>query len=777
MSSVTRRLRLLRSGRETAVEPHTQDRRESEVDHLASRAASPGGHCSEVDDGFGRGAPATKYLDRVATRSETLLEREMVADSKLRERRRLLGLEPRTNPMLQPMKDAADDPESTAAILRQIERGAKKDFTVTIPRLNNEVRVYRRARSDGRAAQRGMISAVVDDALLVEAHAKAVDHRRREKEERVAALYVQQHVQPSTAQLALGRGKTDHSADTLTRALSRQRESDIQALLCPPPIDVRGDTRLPPPNLPSSFAWKKCDLTRALEVAPADVEGAVGRDQWRVLVTERQELPPVDANTGRRTRRRVRHHRRSCKYHLFSTHRGFRQLSLQTTFPATAMRDSANLLVHAVHGASNGRSTTAVVDADWFVPMTIGWWEEMSPTQDSSPSRAELQDIRLSHRGPTDRDDAGTEAASPCSDAPLSVEATATTRGLPYPSGLVTSFALQAAGGAGGASVADATWTKPTAFLTETLASGIGAQDKGGIASRPLTSMSQRCKTPDVSRFETRARPHAEVEGEYFDCSCSDRSTDDELEVLSDAFKGEPAVGAASRLDCWTRGFAKVKVLTRSRLESRLQERRFERETVCNDRKHFGDLARDAESNGKEWRVNRQNRSSTPNRASVWHKHFTTLEQDVKRLNDALRLYVTVCDGCAKLNWPATSEDEVMALEIRQQFVDHMGLSADFVIGLINRRADAIFARSVTVKVVDFLRQQAGVPPKQVLGVVQGHVNRLHRQTAAIVAQAQHQAVHFLPPRLVAPEADLLLRRLQKAAAGGASVDAVSQRH
>jgi hypothetical protein len=284
------------------------------------------------------------YLGRVAGRSESVLERRMVRDSKERERRRNLGLEPRTNPMLLPLRD--DDPNSTAALLQQLERGSKKDIMVSIPS-TNEVRVYRRARTDLKAAQRSMAPVVVDNELLEEASVKARQAAHRVRVDRAMAEGSGQPPPSEVEEPTLG---TLGTAEVV-------------------PINTSA-----PSYLPTNYVHKPCDLRRTLHLSDADRQGSLGHDQWALWITQRQELPPVDPNAGRSNRRRIRHHRRSCRYNLYSTNRDFRQLSLQTTFPTRMMRDSLAKLQHAVHGSSNGTSRLDFRLDDFFVPMTVGWW-------------------------------------------------------------------------------------------------------------------------------------------------------------------------------------------------------------------------------------------------------------------------------------------------------------------------------------------------------------------------------------------------------------------
>ena len=289
--------------------------------------------------------------------------------------------------------------------------------------------------------------------------------------------------------------------------------------------------------------------------------------------------------------------------------------------------------------------------------------------------------------------------------------------------------------------------------------------------------MSQRCKTPDVSLFQPHARPHTSQD-EYHDCSCTDRSTDDELEKVPDLYgPTEASAAAAERLDCWRRGFAKTKVLARSRLESRLCERRSERAALCEDRRHFSALTKDAESQGKEWRVNRQTNLTTPAGASMWHTHFDRMGQDAADLLAAREAYVALCDACASIRFPATAEDEALAEEVRGHFMRSQLLSPEFVLDLLNRHATAILSRKPAVRFVDLLRQHAAVPTTDFLQALQRHTSKIlraakiaedrKRRQGAVGASSDPDAFASSSRGPIAHEVENLMKRLHKLLGGG----------
>jgi hypothetical protein len=294
---------------------------------------------------------------------------------------------------------------------------------------------------------------------------------------------------------------------------------------------------------------------------------------------------------------------------------------------------------------------------------------------------------------------------------------------------------------------------QPVVFLTESMAA------PPPNVFRPASSMSTRCKTPDVTQFQRRPRPHAERGGgEFRDCDCTDRSTDDELDTVKEAFEGEDSQAAQARLECWRRGFAKTKVLTRGRLEARLVERRVEREAVCDDRRHFGALVKEAELGGSEWRINRQSRCTTPSVSSMWHTHFTSMAKDGHVLLQARNEYVALCDACEAIRFPANADDEVIAEEIRQRFVAGERLTPAFVLDVMRRHASVMLSKKITVKLLDVLRQHAKVPTTDFLQALQELTHKLQRQhkTAALSDPS------LLRHRPVAHEVDSLVKRLQK---------------
>ena len=188
--------------------------------------------------------------------------------------------------------------------------------------------------------------------------------------------------------------------------------------------------------------------------------------------------------------------------------------------------------------------------------------------------------------------------------------------------------------------------TPDTFFLTET------------------ATMGERCQTPSLARYQRPPRPHSKP-GEYNDCDCTDRSTDDDIsddeewnrklkklppkeaEHLERERMKSSSLRAGRKLSLWQRRFRLATVRGLSSLNSLLEEREEHRQFACTDRTHLDKMTHDAEEVGADWLISRRQRSTTPHHASVWQPIFQSIgdyETHVARVRD---IYVTLCDKAA----------------------------------------------------------------------------------------------------------------------------------
>eukprot|EP00744_Colponema_vietnamica_P015756 GILI01022096.1.p1 GENE.GILI01022096.1~~GILI01022096.1.p1 ORF type:complete len:715 (+),score=104.62 GILI01022096.1:72-2147(+) len=390
-------------------------------------------------------------------------------------------------------------------------------------------------------------------------------------------------------------------------------------------------------------------------------------------------------------RRRRRHHRLTCIYHFKSTNNVARQMGRAKLFPTAALHKSYFRVQHAIHGASI--------------------------------------------HGNIDREDGGDDAEK-CFVVPDMCEVVSIFSIPP-----ISSPQLKGGSGGGGASFAllpDLSaihedvplpgMGNHSEYGTLVGNTSVGTASDGGVFSltQPATLMSRAC-TPNLDPFKRPDRTLM-VHGEFADCSCSDRSTDDEgdlgseiradraakrkgvddkLQTLRDRRRskrsasrnsdgrsseddearsdeerraarldartldrdmGEPLIAdrAAVALRYWQDRFRKANVEARAHLNHRLAEREQHRAFVTNERTHLHLLASQAEGAAKQIALVRQARSTTPTDASVWAPVFDTVEGDRKYLSVAQEQFISFCEFCVGKQFPSDDHEMEFILELRQ---------------------------------------------------------------------------------------------------------------
>ena len=387
--------------------------------------------------------------------------------------------------------------------------------------------------------------------------------------------------------------------------------------------------------------------------------------------------------------RRVRHHRKTCRFHPNSTSNEFNRLALQTTFPENALRASSARLAHAAGGSASGMSQPRDLE-EYFAPPVL------------VPPR--VVDTNLSFAS--------------------------------------TSFVSH--------SLLDATRLMETPSSPSGLGSGEGEDtNDGSTFLTEAQTIQARCKTPDLSRFELPPRPHS-LPGDFADCDCTPRSSVYELSSAEEAEeraraarrkRGLPPLGsgkkaqkrkvttmkiiphledrhltglsdrADAKLTSWNRDFSLTKVRKRSQLNSILQEREEQRAFSCAERRHLDKLVTSAQQTGAEWRVSRQMRCTTPEHSSVWNTIYSAIGETEKRLAEFRELYVAFTLFCSRLGFPSTEEELVVLEKYRQRCMKQQNITAKyFQEEVLTCARDALLTTRQGVLVANHLRELI-VPP------------------------------------------------------------------
>ena len=319
---------------------------------------------------------------------------------------------------------------------------------------------------------------------------------------------------------------------------------------------------------------------------------------------ERKLKEDRDASSALRrgaTRQR-RHHRINCVYHPFSTNAEMRKLAIQTSFPSSLMQESKVRLLHAANGSRNGEGHRFDLQA-CFGRVDVLSRPSSHENSASSPSISALP-LKVN----TDSDLSQFDRCSPNS---------------------------------GSAQQARVPSTQET-FMTE---------------SRCHSAI-EKCRLPELDVFDLPRRPHS-LSGEFVDCDCTPRLTDDEMGILglrdntstdkrNSSFLGS-AARAEKRVELWHRDFIVSNVRARRALQSRVDEREERRSFVINEREHLNFVTSEAEKTGADYHISRSNRCTTPAKGSMWDQVMDAIGDDRRHIMKNLDNYIGFCDFCSKL--------------------------------------------------------------------------------------------------------------------------------
>ncbi len=377
---------------------------------------------------------------------------------------------------------------------------------------------------------------------------------------------------------------------------------------------------------------------RASEIAPMEVEQhsarpeemplKLSKQQWRDLITgPKQNHGPVKKQ--KETRRRIRHHRLNCRFHLYSTNPEFRRMSLAVAFPSEVLRESYSRLQHSANGGKIVRNATEVPAETYFEsPLLLpnGARQRTASSSFASMGRSTTNTVE-SLRTSTN--------ASPS----------------PLPSG---------GGGQDG-----------SMRVQQSGIEGVPSGDQGVFnltEASAFPPMAQRCRTPALAPFTVPPRPHS-VEGEFNDCDCTPRSTDDELSE-DDEKNILSADHAAKKLSRWHRQFELTTVRGLATLHSVLKEREEQRSVTCHHRTGLEQIAVNGEAAGAGWLISRQSVNTTEKHSSIWAPAFEIIGVHEKLVATNRDLYVAICDSAAAdFNIPSEPIEVDVLLLLRDRFI------------------------------------------------------------------------------------------------------------
>lgn len=378
------------------------------------------------------------------------------------------------------------------------------------------------------------------------------------------------------------------------------------------------------------------------------------------------------SNETRHQRRRRRHHRLNCKYHPFSTNAEMRRLAIQTTFPRRTLRDSLDRVQHAANGAPNGQGQKFVVESCFPAVEYVGPSASMlppniagSPLAGSNGNSAGFgagaaRQLRKSSISPNLQHQHGGSFR----DKPIA-ELQSTTQLPMLADGVQTDLNL-----AGSVSSGSRPSISPL-FMTET--------------TLERKSAMERVNIPSLAPFEKPPRPHS-AEGEFLDCDCTPRLTDDEWGAGSETGSagGSPspeaskkrnvqlgsAARAEKRLELWHREFMVANVHARCALQSLLDERAEMRDFVLSEREHLNLVVHEAELSGADFHVSRRHRCTTPMKSSMWSPVYRFIGDDTRHVVDNVTQFCALLDRCEENSFPSEPWEKEMLEDVRKACIE-----------------------------------------------------------------------------------------------------------
>ena len=289
------------------------------------------------------------------------------------------------------------------------------------------------------------------------------------------------------------------------------------------------------------------------------------------------------------------------------------------------------------------------------------------------------------------------------------------------------SFFVSPTGAAGGGGMASSTFitdvSLPPAAASNPPTRATTSMTMGHTTTTSSSFFRSRCQTPSLEGFRQPPRPHSSLASTaarhpedspmawYADCSCTDRSTDDEVEVAMTQPGQLSSVRATAAVEGWHKRAFQSRVRARMQLDAIVAEREAQRLAAVSDRRTLHCLASLAEDAAAQWRISRQNASHTPLRSSLWHRAFELMKDAAIHLAERQETYLRFCEDCEKIRFPEQDDDVPVIDYVRKHIQRQGGLNHAFAASLLAAFGPALVKRKSGIRFCEMLREFSGFPP------------------------------------------------------------------